>query len=99
MVIFDRFLPLLDDLAKNNQDSNVVDLVQWAAIMLLGGLALVRRDLDRRVRWAIAALVAGFWLIHGATYIIPRYRDPVMPILIALAALEAARRLRAFAVR
>lgn len=67
-----------------------IDLVQWAAILVLAGIALFRRDFDRRLRWTIAALVAGFWLIHGATYIIPRYRDPIMPVLIALAALTAA---------
>lgn len=37
MVIFDRFLPLLDELAKNNEDSNVVDLVQWACQDLFTG--------------------------------------------------------------
>lgn len=67
-----------------------VDLVQWAAILVLAGIALFRRDFDRRLRWTLAALVTGFWLIHGATYIIPRYRDPIMPVLIALAALTAA---------
>lgn len=67
-----------------------VDLVQWAAILVLAGIALFRRDFDRRLRWTIAALVTGFWLIHGATYIIPRYRDPIMPVLIALAAMTAA---------
>ena len=66
-----------------------VDLVQWAVILTLAGVALFRRDFDRRLRWTLAALVAGFWLIHGATYIIPRYRDPIMPTLIALAALNA----------
>ena len=69
----------------------IVDLVQWAAILVLAGLTLFRQDFDRRLRWTLAALVAGFWLIHGATYIIPRYRDPIMPVLIALAALTAQR--------
>lgn len=67
----------------------ILDLVQWAAILALAGVALFRRDFDRPLRWTIAATVAGFWLIHGATYIIPRYRDPIMPVLIALAALSA----------
>ena len=67
-----------------------IDVVQWAAILLLAGVALFRSDFDRRLRWTLAALVVGFWLIHGATYIIPRYRDPIMPVLIALAALTAA---------
>ena len=57
---------------------------RWSGAISTGGCA---------GRWR--ALVAGFWVIHGATYIIPRYRDPVMPVLIALAAdCDAARRLR-----
>ena len=68
-----------------------IDLVQWAAILVLGGIALFGQSFDRRVRWTLAALIAGFWFIHGATYVIPRYRDPIMPVLIALAALTAAR--------
>lgn len=69
----------------------IVDVIQWALIVGLAGLAFWRRELDPRVRWVLMTLVAGFWVIHGATYIIPRYRDPIMPVLIALAAIEAAR--------
>lgn len=77
----------------------VIDLAQWAAILLLAGAALGARTLDTRVRWSFAALIAGFWLVHAATYVIARYREPVMPILIALAALEAARRLQRYVRR
>ena len=31
-------------------------------------------------------MIGGFWLLHGIAYIIPRYRDPIMPIFIILAA-------------
>lgn len=69
----------------------IVDLAQWAAILALGGIALFGRHVDRRLRWTLATLIVGYWLVHGATYIIPRYRDPVMPVLIALSALTAQR--------
>lgn len=68
----------------------LVDVMQWAAILGLAGVALFAHGFDRRLRWTLAALIAGFWLIHGATYIIPRYRDPIMPVLIGLAAIAAA---------
>lgn len=40
--------------------------------------------LARRLVMLVA--VAGFWGLHAAAYIIERYRDPVMPLLIILAA-------------
>jgi hypothetical protein len=69
----------------------IVDLIQYLAIMALAATALFAQGFDRRIRWTLAALVAGFWIIHGATYIIPRYRDPVVAVMIALAALTAER--------
>ncbi|MES2754616.1 MAG: hypothetical protein V4659_08125 [Pseudomonadota bacterium] len=69
----------------------IIDLLQWAIIVTLGGVALLGREFDRRLRWPLLTLVATYWVIHGATYIIPRYRDPIMPVLIALAATAAAR--------
>ena len=35
-------------------------------------------------------MIAGFWLIHAAAYIIPRYRDPAIPLLIVMAAIPVA---------
>lgn len=35
-------------------------------------------------------MVIGFWLLHAAAYIIPRYRDPVMALLIAVMAVPLA---------
>lgn len=85
-------VPDRDDLAASPMIAGlrIFDLIQYVGIMALAGIALLGRGFDRRLRWTLAALVTGFWLIHGATYIIPRYRDPVMPVLIALAALTVA---------
>lgn len=69
----------------------IVDLTQYLAILALAATALFATGFDRRIRWTLAALVIGFWAIHGATYIIPRYRDPIVAVLIALAALTAER--------
>jgi hypothetical protein len=94
-------IPDATDFAKSSTISalRLIDVAQWAAILALAGIALFHRGFDRRLRWTLAALVAGFWVIHGATYIIPRYRDPVMPVLIALASLTAMRWIEAAAVR
>ncbi len=35
----------------------------------------------------VVAIVVAFWVIHAVTYIIVRYRDPAMPLLIVLAAM------------
>lgn len=69
----------------------LIDLAQYLIIVAFAGMALFARGFDRRIRWTLAALVVGFWAIHGATYIILRYRDPVIAVLIALAALTASR--------
>ena len=94
-------LPDRADFAKSSTISalRLIDVAQWAFILALAGVALFAKGFDRRLRWVLAALVTGFWIIHGATYIIPRYRDPVMPVLIALAALTAARWAEQFAAR
>ena len=52
-----------------------------ALALLVGDLLLTERR-----RWVLGVAIAGFWGLHGAAYIIPRYRDPVMPLLIVLAA-------------
>lgn len=86
-------LPDATDFQKSSTISalRLIDVAQWAVILALAGIALFANGFDRRLRWTLAALVVGFWAIHAATYIIPRYRDPVMPVLIALASLTAMR--------
>jgi len=62
------------------------DIAEYAAVVGLAGFAIVRARLAPLARPVLCASVIGFWLIHALTYIIPRYRDPVMPLLIVLAA-------------
>lgn len=77
------------------QDGNgaLVTLLRWGAaaehLLLLGlaALALARwRRLPRGAR-LIAVIVALFWVVHAAAYVMPRYRLPVMPLVGVLAAL------------
>jgi hypothetical protein len=67
----------------------LVDVLQHLIIMALGlwGLWLMRRKEDART---VAIVIAAFWGVHSLTYIITRYRDPVMPLMIAFAAIPVA---------
>lgn len=66
--------------------------LRWVAIAehlaIVGGalaatVAWRRRSVGERLLILIIAL---FWAIHAAAYIIPRYHDPVMPLVLVLAA-------------
>lgn len=66
-----------------------LDVAQFVIVVVLAGAAAVA--LRRRhppLAWLVAA-VALFWLLHAAAYVMPRYREPAMPLVIALAALWA----------
>ena len=61
----------------------VAQYLLFGALAVLGlGVASVAAD--RRL--VMLTAITGFWLLHGVAYIIERYRDPVMPLLIVLAA-------------
>lgn len=62
------------------------DVAQYGLVVVLALLGLARSAIPARERWIVAALVGGFWAIHAAAYVMPRYRDPIAPMLIALAA-------------
>lgn len=66
------------------------EVAQYALILLLGLLAFRSRLIARDGKWIFAAMIAGFWLIHAAAYIITRYRDPAIPLLIVMAAIPIA---------
>ena len=68
------------------------EVMQFGLILLLGLCGLLWGGSARGDRWLLAATVGGYWAIHAAAYIIMRYRDPVMPVLIiALVLLLAGR--------
>jgi hypothetical protein len=66
---------------------DVAQHVVIVALGVVGALALRRRMPAIGV---VAAVIVAFWLLHGAAYIIPRYREPVMPLMIVLGSLQAA---------
>lgn len=66
----------------------LIDVAQYALIILLALVAIGGRAITGRDKAVILAMVAGFWLVHALTYIIPRYRDPVIPLLILLGAAQ-----------
>ena len=64
----------------------LADVAQYLLVLAAAALGLARAPIPPRDRLVVAAAIAGFWLIHAAAYVMPRYRDPVAPLLIALAA-------------
>ncbi|WP_428627331.1 ArnT family glycosyltransferase [Sphingopyxis sp.] len=65
----------------------LIEVAQYGLILLIGLLAFRSRQIASDGKWIFAAMIAGFWLIHAAAYIIVRYRDPVIPLLIIMAAI------------
>lgn len=69
----------------------LLSLAAVAAVAMLG-LRLVRRAVPWRgavPALVLLAAVAGYFAAHLPFYVMPRYREPVMPFVIALAALAA----------
>lgn len=77
----------------------LVEVAQYGLILLLGLFAFASRRIAPDAKWIFAAMIAGFWLIHAAAYIIVRYRDPVIPLLIVLAAVPVAAWIERFSAR
>lgn len=89
LVLF--WLPNLPD-ARDFAASKTVSLIrlgdvaQYGVVLVLALFGLVRSAIPLRDRLILLALVGGFWAVHAAAYVMPRYRDPIAPMLIALAA-------------
>jgi hypothetical protein len=64
----------------------VVD-AQYLVVLALGGIGLIWARLTRGTKRILIAIIIAFWLIHGVTYIIPRYHEPVMPFVLLLGAI------------
>ena len=62
-----------------------VEVVQYGLIFVFGVAAFATRALRSSKGLILAALIGSFWIVHAAAYIIPRYRDPVVPLLIVCA--------------
>ncbi len=68
-----------------------IDVAQFTIVLLLAvaGAVACRRS-NPLIGWLLAA-TGLFWLLHAAAYVMPRYREPVMPLLLIVAALGLAR--------
>ncbi|WP_293882424.1 hypothetical protein [Sphingomonas sp.] len=66
------------------------EVAQFIVIMVAGGLAFALPSIVRHDKWVIGATIAGFWLIHATAYVITRYRDPVVPLLIVTGSIMVA---------
>src|SRR3546814_12695835 len=75
------------------------EVAQYGLILLIGLLAFHSRRIASDGKWIFAAMIAGFWLIHAAAYIITRYRDPAIPLLIVMAAIPVAAWIERFAAQ
>lgn len=87
-------IPDAQDLAASPMIATIrlAEVAQYLLLLILGGYALFSGRLARDQRRVVLALIAGFWLVHAAAYVMPRYRDPVMPVVMLLAATAVARR-------
>ncbi len=79
-------LPSANDFTANRKVAiiRLGEVAEYCAFLILGLLALLLNTAPLYSRLTLAALIAGFWGLHGIAYIIARYRDPVMPLLIVL---------------
>lgn len=69
-----------------------IEVIQHVAILILGVVGMIIAARARATRAGaipLVLMVLAFWAIHAAAYIILRYRDPVMPLMIAFASVAA----------
>jgi hypothetical protein len=92
-------IPDAEDFAASKAIASIrlFDVAQYGLILLFGFIAFRSPLIASDGKWIFAVMLAGFWLIHAAAYIIPRYRDPAIPLLIVTAAIPIAALCRQFA--
>lgn len=85
------WLPNTPDAADRARDPMLsalrwLEVAQYLLVMLTGVLGLVLLIRRRRIEgMLLAATLSGFWLVHALTYVIPRYREPIMPLMLICA--------------
>ncbi|NBC36507.1 hypothetical protein GTZ99_08055 [Novosphingobium sp. FSY-8] len=62
------------------------EVAQYLLFVGLGAFGLWSGALAGRARAILLMAISGFWGLHAAAYIIERYRDPIMPLVMVLAA-------------
>ena len=60
---------------------------QYLIVFICGTIGVFKARIARDPKLILLAVIASFWLIHGVTYIIPRYHEPVMPLMIVFVAI------------
>ena len=80
-------LPDAADVAANPivAKARWVEVAQYLLILSFGIVAFATNTLRSSKGLILAVLIGSFWIVHAATYIIVRYRDPVMPLMIVCA--------------
>ena len=63
--------------------------IQHLLIIALGGFAVAQWRRRTKAERLILVTIACFWAIHAAAYVMPRYRLPVLPLLLISAASAA----------
>lgn len=85
------WLPDLPD-ATDADHGSIVTALRWGETLqylLLAGFGLVavlRWGTRTRGERLVILTLAAFWAIHAAAYVMPRYRQPALPLLVILAA-------------
>jgi 4-amino-4-deoxy-L-arabinose transferase-like glycosyltransferase len=80
--------------AADLADSGPAAAIRWfevAQYLLIIALALwgfFGPAVAARDKWILATMIVGFWLLHAMAYVIVRYRDPAIPLLIAMASAQ-----------
>ena len=67
-----------------------LEVAQYLLILALAAWAFCGSAVVRRDKWILAAMIAGFWLLHALAYVILRYRDPAIPLLLVMASAQVA---------
>jgi CHASE2 domain-containing sensor protein len=62
------------------------EVTQYVLIFTLGLAGLVAAHTMKRQRAVLAMLIAACWVVNGSLSVDSSYRDPLMPLLIVLAA-------------
>ncbi|MDB5700521.1 MAG: putative Glycosyltransferase [Sphingomonadales bacterium] len=89
-------IPDAADFAASRATASIrlIEVAEYLVILVAGLMAFRSRLIARDDKWIIAAIIVGFWVIHATAYIIARYRDPVIPLLIVMASIPLAAWLR-----
>ena len=64
-----------------------MEVFEYICVLISGLYAISKKNFNKCDRIIIVLIIIGFWVVHTAAYIIPRYRDPITPIFIVLASI------------